>query len=95
MIIPGWLQARIAWFAATDSYDSGLRIQKYIAGVPSGAVAFASSIVRVSTPGYTSAPGSGERSSGRGTSGIDDPWRMRSGSIVLSNTSPRDKRRPA
>ena len=93
MIMPGWLQARIAWFAATESYDSGLRIQKYNAGVPSGAVALASSTVRVSTPGYTSEPASVGRSSGRGTSGSDEPWRMRSGSTVLSRTRPRESRR--
>src|SRR4029453_2104640 len=31
MIMPGWHHDRIAWFVATESYELGLRIQKYIA----------------------------------------------------------------
>ena len=94
MMKPGWVQAITAWLAATESYDSGLRVQKYMAGEPSAPTASGRSTRRASAPGNTVIDGLGRRRRrGPGTSGIDGEWRMRSGSTVLSSTRPRDSSR--
>ena len=67
---PGSVQATTAWFAATESYDSGLRVQKYIAGDPSAPTASGASTSRASAPGNTVIDGLGVAASGPGTSGI-------------------------
>ena len=90
---PGWVHAITAWLAATESYDSGIRAQKYMAGDPSAPTASGRSTRRASAPGNTVIDGLGAESSGPGTSGIDGEWRIRSGSTVLSSTRPRESSR--
>ena len=94
MMKPGWVHAMIAWLAATESYDSGVRIQKYMAGDPSardrvGPVDGA----RLGTGEHRDRRTRAGGRSGPGTSGIDGQWRIRSGSTVLSSTRPRDSKR--